>query len=160
MVLAEIEQFERRAAEFQLAAAVVDDEIGDDDVRRVALLQERLGPPLGDEDGAEILERLAARDVVVVAVAVDDVLDRRLGDLADLGDVGRRCRPPLPDRIGGDHAVRRDDEHRLMALIAENVDAVGALDLGGRERRWRRGLREGRQSRGGQSPREHCSGQT
>src|ERR1019366_9189930 len=36
----------------------------------------------------------------------------------------------LADRIGGDHAVRRGDEHRLMAHIAEDVDVIRALDLG------------------------------
>ena len=96
-----------------------------------------------DEGGAGILERLAAGDVVIVAVAVDHVADRRLGDLADFRDVGRhRLRPALADRVGGDHALGRDDEHRLMPLIAKDVDPVGAVDLGGREQR-RGGRRRG-----------------
>ncbi len=150
VVLAEIEEFERRAAELQLAAVIVNHEIRNDDIRRLAALQERLRVLVGNEDGAQVLERLAARNMVVVAVAVHDVLDRRLGDLADFRDIGRRGRPPLSDRVGGYHAVGRDDEHRLVALIAENVDAIGALDLGGREQRRRRGLRAGRQRRGSQ----------
>ena len=108
---------------------------------------------MGNKNGAGILERLSAGDVVVVAMTVDNVPDRRLGDLAYLGYVSRRRRPPLPDRIGGDHAFRCDDEHGLVALITENVDAVGALDLGSREQRWGRGLRAGRQGCSGQDTR-------
>ena len=90
-----------------------------------------------DDRGARILERLAAGDVVVVVVAVDQVLDRLVGDLLDLVDVGgHRLRPPVADGIGGDHAVPGDDEHRLMVAVAEDVDVIGAVDLGGRER-WR-----------------------
>ena len=39
--------------------------------------------------------------------------------------------------IGGDYAIRRHYKHRLMPLIAEDIDVIGALDLGRRER-WRR----------------------
>ena len=152
MVLAEIKQFERGAAEFDLAAAVIDDEVGNDDVRPFALLDQRLGILVGDEDGAEVLERLAAGDVVEMAVAVDHVADGRLGDLADLADIGGRRGPALADRIGGDDAVGRDDEHRLMALITEHVDVVGAGDLGGREQRRCRGLGVRGQSPGTQKP--------
>ena len=89
-----------------------------------------------DHDGARILEWLAAGDVVVMVVAVDQVFDGLLGDLLDLGEIGRRrLRPAVADRVGRDHARRRDDEHRLVVLIAENIDVVGALDLGGREQR-------------------------
>src|SRR5262245_25586283 len=104
-------------AKLQLAAAVINHEVRNDDIRRLAALQERLRVLVGDEDSAQILERLAARDVVGVAVAVYDVLDRRLSDLADFCDVGRRGRPPLPDRVGSDHAVGRDHEHRLVTLV-------------------------------------------
>jgi hypothetical protein len=38
-------------------------------------------------------------------------------------------RPTQADRIGSDHACGRDDEHRLMTNITENVDVIG--DLGG-----------------------------
>src|SRR5262249_29804287 len=152
-----IEEFERRAAELQFAAVVVNDEIRNDDIRRLALLQKRLRVLVGDEDGAEVLKRLAARDMVEMAVAVYDVLDRRLGDLADLRNISGRRGPPLSDRIGSDHAVGCDDEHRLVALIAENVDAISALDLGGREQGRRRGLRAGRQRRDSQYTCEQCS---
>ena len=42
-----------------------------------------------DDGRASILERLAAGDVVEVVVAVDQVADRRLSDLADLVVFGR-----------------------------------------------------------------------
>ena len=93
-----------------------------------------------DERRAQVLERLAAGDVIVVAVAVDHVLDRLLGDLLDLVDVGR-SRPAAGRRPIGSVAITpawRDDEHRLMALVAEDVDVVGAFDLGGGEQRRRR----------------------
>src|SRR5205085_4289268 len=48
--------------------------------------------------------------------------------------VGHAFRPLVADRVGGNDAVLGDDEHRLGAAVAEDVDAVGALDLGGRER--------------------------
>src|SRR5262249_29872791 len=52
-------------------------------------------------------------------------------------------RPAVGDRIGGDHAVVGDDEHRLMVAVAEDVDVVGAVDLFGLDlwplRRCRRG---------------------
>jgi hypothetical protein len=40
-----------------------------------------------DELGAGILERFAARDVIVVVVAVDHIFDRLVGDLLDRIDV-------------------------------------------------------------------------
>ena len=86
---------------------------------------------MSDDDGARFLERLAAGNVIVMVMAVDQILDRRLGDLADLVDIGlRRLRPAIADRVGRDHAVLGDDEHRLVVLIAEDIDVVGALDLG------------------------------
>src|SRR5205807_1571698 len=45
------------------------------------------------------------------------------------------CWPPLADRVSGDHALWGDDEHRLMAHIAENIDVVGAIHFGGGEGR-------------------------
>src|SRR5690242_13189615 len=76
-----------------------------------------------------ILEGLAAGDVIEVVVAVDQVADRLVGHLLDLVDVVlHTLRPRVADRIGGDDTVARDDEHRLRAAVAENVDTVGALD--------------------------------
>ena len=96
--------------------------------------QPLLGALVRDHHGAGILERFAAGDVVVMVVAVDQIFDGLVGDLLDLGDIGhRRLRPAIADRIGGDHAGRRDDEHRLVVLIAEDIDVVGAFDLGRRE---------------------------
>ena len=89
-----------------------------------------------DDSGAGILEGLAAGDVIEVVVAVDQVLDRLAGDLLDLVHIGLSARrPAVGDRIGGDHAGLGDDEHRLMVDVAEDVDVVGALDLGRLDRR-------------------------
>ena len=95
-----------------------------------------------NESGAGILERLTAGDVVGMAVAIDDVADRRLRDFADFGKIGRCSRAILADRIGGDDPFGRHHEHRLMALVAEHVDVVG--DLGGGKGRLRGLLRLGR----------------
>jgi hypothetical protein len=102
--------------------------------------------------------------MVVVVVAIDQEFDRGLGNLADLIQVGfRRLRPAVADRIGDDDAGGRHDEHRLMVLIAENIDVIGALDLGGREHRLlrrrlcrRRGRRLGNRT-GGETGREQRS---
>ena len=83
----------------------VDDLVGDDDVCGLSCSDARLGVLVGDEGRAQVLERLAAGDVVEMAVAVDHVLDRRLGHGLDGVDIGFR-RPPLADRVGGDHARR------------------------------------------------------
>src|SRR3977135_3550691 len=42
-----------------------------------------------------------------------------LSHLLDRCDVGLRG-ASLADRVGGNHACGRDDEHRLMAIITEN----------------------------------------
>src|SRR5262245_66505740 len=70
-----------------------------------------------------------------MAVAVEDVFDWRLGHGLDRVDIGLR-RPPLADRVGCDHAVRRDDEHRLMTTIPEDVDVVRDLGSGKWRRSW------------------------
>ena len=93
-----------------------------------------------DDERAGILERLATRDMVVMMVAVDQVFDRRPRDLANLVDVSLRgLRAQIGNRIGRDDTLGRDDEHRLITAIAENVDVVG--DLRRREKRWRSGWR-------------------
>ena len=65
---------------------------GIDRVRILQDLEPRLGAVMRDERRAGVLERLAAGGMVEVVVAVDDVADRLVGDLADLGevDLGRR----------------------------------------------------------------------
>src|SRR5262245_15507689 len=131
MVGAEIVQLERGVAELD-GLFVTDRAVGQ---RRVRIVE--LGEPLArilvrDDGGAGVLERLAAGDVIEVVVAVDQVADRRLRDLADFGDVIRPAGgPAIADRVGGDHAVLGDDEYRLMVAVAEDVDAVRAVDLGG-----------------------------
>ena len=146
----EIAQFERRAAELD-HLLVADQLVRDDGVRVLQHLQ-----PLGrvlvrDDARAGVLERLAARDVVEVVVAVDQVLDRLVGDLLDLVDILLPAgRAAIGDRVGRDDAVLGDDEHRLMIAIAEDVDAFGALDLGGGD------LRPLRLLRGGRDGERHC----
>src|SRR5258706_1267741 len=55
-----------------------------------------------------------------------------------------RLRAPVADGIGGDDPLGGDDEHRLVVAVAEDVDVVRAVDLGGCERRTRRRRRRGR----------------
>ncbi len=88
VVQAEVRQLQRGVAERDRPAGI-HRLVGQD---RVRILEH--GQPLGrplvrDDRGAGVLERLAARDVVEVVVAVDQVLDRLVGDLLDLVDVGR-----------------------------------------------------------------------
>src|SRR6516164_3057663 len=137
MVLAYIVELERGTAERDVAAAV-DDLVRDDDVIWLKQGDAVPGISVRDEGGAKVLEWLAPGDVVEMAVAVYDVFDRRPGHGLDGIDI-RLHRPPLADRVGGDHAVRCDDEHRLMTAIAEDIDVI--RDLGGGERRRSRLLR-------------------
>src|SRR5215510_9159055 len=104
--------------------------------RILQLVEPLLGAFVRNHASAGVLEGLAAGNVVEMMVAVDQIADRLVGDLLDLIDVVLHAlRPRIADRISGDDAGRRDDEHRLRAAVAEDVDALGALDLGGRERR-------------------------
>jgi hypothetical protein len=85
-----------------------------------------------DDRGPSVLECLAAGDVIVVMVAIDQIFDRLVGDLLDLVDVLLAAVwPTLGDRIGCDYAVLGDHEHRLMVTVAEDVDVISALDLRG-----------------------------
>ena len=137
MVTPGIDEIERGPPELDRALPV-HDLIGHDDDGRFQDRQPLLGATVRHHDGAGVLERLAAGNVIVMMVAVDQVLDRRLRDLPDFIEIGLyRLRPAITDRIGDDDAGRRHDEHRLMVLIAKDVDVVGAFDLGGREQRWR-----------------------
>src|SRR4029453_5769541 len=125
-------------------------------VRILDLVEALPGPLVGDDHGARVLERLAAGDVIEMVGAVKQVLDRLARDLLDLVDVGHHgLRAAVADRIGRDHAGRRDDEHGLVVSVAEDVDVVGAVDLGGRERGLRGLLAVGHHT---QAPRRQNSG--
>ena len=87
---------ERGTAERDVAAAV-DDLVGDNDVIGLERSDTVPGIAVRDEGRAEVFERLATGDVVEMAVAVDDVFDRRLGHRLDRVDIGLR-RPPFTDR--------------------------------------------------------------
>src|SRR3954470_5075781 len=82
--------------------------VGDDDIIRLARRDTVSGIPVRDEGRAEVLERLAAGDVVEMAVAVDDVFDRRLGHGLDCVDIGRayfECRDwAIDHRAGATHS--------------------------------------------------------
>src|SRR5262249_1054772 len=116
-------------------ASAVDNLVGDDDIIGLERGDTVLRIPVRYEGRAEVLERLATGDVVEMAVAVDDIFDWRLCHGLDRVDIGLH-RPPLADRIGGDHAVRRDNEHRLMTAIPEDVDVVRDLGSGECRRGW------------------------
>jgi hypothetical protein len=139
MIAADIDEIERSVAELD-GLLVVDHLIRHHDIgeQRVLLLQFEqalLGAPLRDEGRAEILERLAAGDVIVMVVAVDHVFDRLVGDGLDGVDIGLG-RTLVGNRVGGDDALGCHDKHRLMPAIAEDVDIVGAVDFF-RRNRWR-----------------------
>ena len=93
MIAADVDQLERGAAELERALAI-DDLVGNDDVAALECREPLLGAAMRDDNGARVLERLAAGDVIVVVVAVDQILDRRLGDLAER----RRPWPPAAGR--------------------------------------------------------------
>jgi hypothetical protein len=144
VILADPVQLQRGAAERDVLLGAVDGLVRDHDVWILDLLQAGLAILVRNEGRAEIFERLAAGDVIEVAVTVDHVFDRRLGHGLDRVDIGLR-RAPLADRVGRDHAGRRDDERRLRTAIPEDVDVLGAFDLGGGDLRRLLRLRWSRQ---------------
>jgi hypothetical protein len=125
----EIEQLDRGAAEVDGFLAVYC-LIRQGRVRvleRSQMLRDLLVP---NDCGPGVLERLAAGDVIVVMVAVDQIFDRLVGDFFDLVDVLLAAvRPAVGDRVGRDHAVLGNHEHRLMVAIAEDVDVISAVNL-------------------------------
>src|SRR3954451_10889825 len=150
MIEPKVLQFERGTAELDRPAIVVDHLIRERSVGVVEHGEAFLRPLVRDNGCARIFEGLAAGDVVVVVMAVDQEFDRLVGNLLDLGDIVLPAgRSAIGDRIGRDHAVFGDDEHRLMIAIAEDVDVVGALDLRGLDLRSLCLLRQG----GGGAPR-------
>jgi hypothetical protein len=103
---------------------------------RALLLDDHLlRPPMGDHHGG-VGEDLAAGDMVAVVVAVDEVADRPVPALGDLGL--QPLRRLGVDRVRDDHAVRRHREDREVEVVAEAVDLAGdAGDLAHRRRRLR-----------------------
>jgi len=127
VVEADVGHLQRRAAELD-GALLGEGLVGQRGGRVLDDREALLGLAVRDDLRARVLERLAAGDVVVVVVAVDEVLDRLVGDLPDLGHVRRAAlRPAVGDRVGGDHTLGGDDEDRLVIAVAEDVDVVGAL---------------------------------
>src|SRR4029078_6979179 len=144
MIAACVNEIERRAAKLDRTFAVYH-LIGNDEVWGLQLGKPLFGAAMRDDGRALILEHFAAGSVVVVMMAIDQILDRSLGDFPDFLQIRFcRLRTAIADRVGDDYAGGRDDEHRLMVLIAEDIDVVGAVDLGGRKH-WLlcRGLRHG-----------------
>ena len=139
-----IGQLQRGAAEGD-HALVIHHFIGQRRERVLQYSEAFFRPFVRDDDGAGILERFAAGDVVVVVMAVNQVFDRLVGDLFDFVDIsGHRLRPAVADGVSGNHAGGCDDEHRLVVAIAEHIDVVGAFDLGGgKQRRFFRGCGSG-----------------
>lgn len=86
--------------------------VRNNNVQAFKLRKPFLGAAVRNHSSAGILEHLAAGNVVIVVMAVDQVLDRRFGDLADFFQIGFcRLRAPVADRIGDDYACWRDNEH-------------------------------------------------
>ena len=110
VVLAEIDQLERGAAEIDGTHAI-HHLVRHHHVGSIERDDAVLGIAVRHEGRTLILERLPASDVIEVRVTVDDILDRRGRDLADFLDIGLRGGPTQTDRVGHDDAVRRDDEH-------------------------------------------------
>ena len=78
-----------------------------------------------DDDRPRLLEHLAACYVVGVIVAVDQVFDGLVESLLDLvlkpsGGFG-------VDRIGRDHALWRDQEHRDMEVVLKPIEIARHL---------------------------------
>src|SRR3981081_1336007 len=137
MVLADIVELERCVTKGD-GSLRINDLIGNHDFVGLERGDAALGVSMCDEARAKILEGPAAGNMVEMTVTVDDIFDWRLSHLLDRSDVGLR-RASLADRVGGDNACGRDDEHRLMATVAGNVYVVAPFGCG--ERRWTRLLR-------------------
>jgi hypothetical protein len=124
------------------------------DRRILQSLELHLCVAVGDEHGACLLERGAAGDVIEVMVAVNDVPDRRGGQLSHFREIQGRCR--RTDRIGDDDTRRINHEHRLIAGKFEDVDAISdRLDDCRRGRGSRRLLREANRISHSERHRQH-----
>jgi hypothetical protein len=136
LVETEVSQLERGATQLD-RPVLIDGLVGNHRVRIFESGESLFRSLVRDELGACIFERLAAGDVIEVVVAVNHVPDRLVRDLLDLFYIGRhRLGAAVADRVGRDHAGRRDDKHCLAVPVTEDVDVIGAFDLGGCERRW------------------------
>ena len=143
VVEADVLQLELSAAEHDGAAFVADRLVWHDGMRILQHGKALFGALVRDHPRAGVLERLAAGNVVVVMVTVDEILDRLVRDLLDLVDVGLPARrTPVGNWIGRDHARLGDDEHGLVVAVAEDVDVVRALHFCRGKGRWRWRLRQ------------------
>src|SRR6476646_9221990 len=114
MIAACVNEIERRAAKLDRTFAVYH-LIGNDEVRGLQLGKPLFGAAMRDDGRALILEHFAAGSVVVVMMAIDQILDRSLGDFPDFLQIRFcRLRTAIADRVGDDYAGGRDDEHRLL----------------------------------------------
>ena len=116
MVAARVDEFDPLAPQFDRHA------VGERDVGhggRAAFADYRgLGPLVGDHRRG-VGEDLAAGAVVAVIVAEDQVLDRPVESLGDLGfEPGGRL---FVDGIGDDHAIRRHQEDGIVKFVLEAV---------------------------------------
>ena len=105
MIEPDVVKLERRVSELD-RAVLGECFVGQHGVRIFERGEPVLRMLVRDEFRAGVLERLAARDVIVVMMAVDHVLDRLLRDLFDLREISRRrfamC---VRDRVRRDHGL-------------------------------------------------------
>jgi hypothetical protein len=142
VIEADIFQLELGAAERDGAAFIADRLVRQDGVGIFQHGKTFFGALVCDYPRAGVLECLAAGNVVVVMMTVDEILDRLARDLLDLVDVGLSARrPAIGNGIGRDYARLGDDEHGLMVAVAEDVDVVRTLHFRRGKRRCR-GLRQ------------------
>src|SRR5262249_25948172 len=146
-VTADVDEFKRGTAERDHLLLVYNLVWHYDRVEQRVLLFRPLEMSLGifvcDDDRALILKRFAAGDVIEMGVAIDKIFHWLVGNFLDLSEIGRHCFWTIAaDRVGRDHTLRRDDEHGLVTLVAEQIDIIRAVNFSSRERR-RCGLRNG-----------------
>ena len=105
MIETVIAQFERGAAELDDAALVAHGFVRQHGVRVFECGEACLGALMGDHFCARVLERLATGNMVKVVVTIDQILDRLVGDFANLVEIGLPAGgPAIGHRVGGDHA--------------------------------------------------------
>src|SRR5688572_8991208 len=131
MVGSDISQFERRSAQYDGSLAI-DGFVRQDGVRLVADLEALLCSSVCHNARAGLLECLATGYVIEVVVAVNQIADRLVGNLADFRQVLRATlRAAVTDRIRHDDTVVGDDEHRQAVGVAKGIDVLCSLDPGG-----------------------------